>query len=65
MEAFAYSDFRRFQLARVVAVLGYAAQSVAVAWQVWRSFCPACCFCCLPATWPIALIVAASFWFAM
>jgi MFS family permease len=35
MEAFAYSDFRRFQLARVVAVLGYAAQSVAVAWQVY------------------------------
>ncbi len=35
MEAFASRDFRRFQLARVTAVLGYAAQSVAVAWQVY------------------------------
>jgi MFS family permease len=35
MEAFASLDFRRFQLARVAAVLGYAAQSVAVAWQVY------------------------------
>jgi len=35
MEAFASSDFRRFQLARVAAVLGYASQSVAVAWQVY------------------------------
>jgi MFS family permease len=35
MEAFASRDFQRFQLARVVAVLGYAAQSVAVAWQVY------------------------------
>ncbi len=35
MEAFASRDFRLFQLARVVAVLGYAAQSVAVAWQVY------------------------------
>jgi len=35
MEAFASTDFRRFQLARVVAVLGYASQSVAVAWQVY------------------------------
>jgi len=35
MEAFASSDFRRFQLARVAGVLGYAAQSVAVAWQVY------------------------------
>ncbi|HUV69953.1 MAG TPA: MFS transporter [Terracidiphilus sp.] len=35
MEAFASRDFRRFQLARVMAVLGYAAQSVAVAWQVY------------------------------
>ena len=35
MEAFESSDFRRFQLARVAAVLGYAAQSVAVAWQVY------------------------------
>jgi MFS family permease len=36
MEAFASRDFRRFQLARVAAVLGYAAQSVAVAWQVYE-----------------------------
>src|ERR1700734_4237118 len=35
LEAFAYRDFRRYQLARVAAVLGYAAQSVAVAWQVY------------------------------
>ena len=35
MEAFASRDFRRFQLARVTAVLGSAAQSVAVAWQVY------------------------------
>ena len=35
MEAFASRDFRRFQFARVAAVLGYAAQSVAVAWQVY------------------------------
>ena len=35
MEAFASGDFRRFQLERVAAVLGYAAQSVAVAWQVY------------------------------
>lgn len=35
MEAFASRDFRRFQLARVAAVIGYAAQSVAVAWQVY------------------------------
>jgi MFS family permease len=35
MEAFGSRDFRRFQLARVVATLGSAAQSVAVAWQVY------------------------------
>jgi MFS family permease len=35
LEAFASRDFRRFQLARVAGVLGYAAQSVAVAWQVY------------------------------
>lgn len=35
MEAFASRDFRRYQLARVMAVLGYEAQSVAVAWQVY------------------------------
>ena len=35
MEAFASRDFRRFQLARVAAVLGAEAQAVAVAWQVY------------------------------
>jgi MFS family permease len=35
MEAFAYRDFRRYQLARVAAILGAEAQSVAVAWQVY------------------------------
>jgi MFS family permease len=35
MEAFASRDFRRYQLARVVAILGAEAQSVAVAWQVY------------------------------
>jgi MFS family permease len=35
MEAFASRDFRRFQLARVVAILGWSAQSLAVAWQVY------------------------------
>jgi MFS family permease len=35
MEAFASRDFRLFQLARVGAVVGSAAQSVAVAWQVY------------------------------
>ena len=35
MEAFSSRDFQRFQLARVAAVLGYAAQSVAVGWQVY------------------------------
>jgi MFS family permease len=35
MEAFAYRDFRRYQLARVVAILGAEAQAVAVAWQVY------------------------------
>ena len=35
MEAFASRDFRRFQLARVAAILGAAAQSLAVAWQVY------------------------------
>jgi len=34
-EAFAYRDFRRYQLARVAAILGAEAQSVAVAWQVY------------------------------
>ena len=35
MEAFASRDFRLYQLARGVAVLGAEAQSVAVAWQVY------------------------------
>jgi MFS family permease len=35
LEAFAYQDFRRYQLARVTAILGAEAQSVAVAWQVY------------------------------
>src|SRR6185503_18607038 len=35
MEAFASRDFRRYQLARVVAILGAEAQAVAVAWQVY------------------------------
>src|ERR1700734_4410438 len=35
MEAFASRDFRRYQLARVSAIFGAEAQSVAVAWQVY------------------------------
>src|SRR6202042_3035911 len=35
MEAFASRDVRRYQLARVAAILGAEAQSVAVAWQVY------------------------------
>src|SRR5271166_1439902 len=35
LEAFASRDFRRYQLARVMAILGAEAQSVAVAWQVY------------------------------
>ncbi|MGA3045709.1 MAG: MFS transporter [Terracidiphilus sp.] len=35
MEAFASRDFRRYQLARVAAILGAEAQTVAVAWQVY------------------------------
>ena len=35
LEAFASRDFRRYQLARVAAILGAEAQSVAVAWQVY------------------------------
>ncbi len=34
-EAFAYRDFRRYQMARVAVILGAEAQSVAVAWQVY------------------------------
>src|ERR1035438_8483847 len=33
--AFGFRDFRRYQLARVMAILGAEAQSVAVAWQVY------------------------------
>ena len=35
MEAFAYQDFRRYQMARVAVILGAEAQAVAVAWQVY------------------------------
>jgi MFS family permease len=35
MEAFASRDFKRYQLARVMVILGAEAQSVAVAWQVY------------------------------
>ena len=35
LEAFAFRDFRRYQMARVAAILGAEAQSVAVAWQVY------------------------------
>src|SRR4051794_25301105 len=35
LEAFASRDFRRYQLARVMAILGAEAQAVAVAWQVY------------------------------
>src|SRR5271157_2825883 len=35
IEAFRSRDFRRYQLARVMAILGAEAQSVAVAWQVY------------------------------
>src|SRR6201996_639454 len=33
--AFAYRDFRRYQLARVMVIMGAEAQAVAVAWQVY------------------------------
>jgi len=35
MEAFAFRDFRRYQMARAAVILGAEAQSVAVAWQVY------------------------------
>src|ERR1700749_1123532 len=35
LEAFAYRDFRLYQLARAAVILGAEAQSVAVAWQVY------------------------------
>jgi MFS family permease len=34
--AFAYRDFRRYQLARVLVIMGAEAQAVAVAWQVYE-----------------------------
>jgi MFS family permease len=35
MEAFASRDFKRYQLARITAIVGAEAQTVAVAWQVY------------------------------
>lgn len=35
LESFSFRDFRRYQLARVMAILGAEAQAVAVAWQVY------------------------------
>ncbi|HEV2132665.1 MAG TPA: MFS transporter [Terracidiphilus sp.] len=35
MEAFTSRDFRRYQMARIAAILGAEAQAVAVAWQVY------------------------------
>src|SRR6202041_2972276 len=34
--AFAYRDFRRYQMARVMVIMGAEAQAVAVAWQVYE-----------------------------
>src|SRR6202044_525011 len=34
--AFAHRDFRRYQLARVMVIMGAEAQAVAVAWQVYQ-----------------------------
>ena len=34
--AFAHRDFRRYQLARVMVIMGAEAQAVAVAWQVYE-----------------------------
>jgi MFS family permease len=34
--AFAFRDFRRYQLARMLVIMGAEAQSVAVAWQVYQ-----------------------------
>ncbi len=34
--AFAYRDFRRYQMARVMVIMGAEAQSLAVAWQVYQ-----------------------------
>jgi MFS family permease len=35
MEAFGFRDFKRYQMARMMAILGAEAQAVAVAWQVY------------------------------
>jgi len=35
MEAFGFRDFKRYQMARLMVILGAEAQSVAVAWQVY------------------------------
>src|SRR5271156_252398 len=34
--AFAFGDFRRYQLARLMVIMGAEAQAVAVAWQVYE-----------------------------
>jgi hypothetical protein len=34
--AFSYRDFRRYQLARVMVIMGAEAQALAVAWQVYE-----------------------------
>ena len=34
--AFAYRDFRRYQLARIMVIMGAEAQALAVAWQVYQ-----------------------------
>src|ERR1700747_741145 len=34
--AFAHRDFRRYQLARIMVIMGAEAQAVAVAWQVYE-----------------------------
>ena len=61
--AFTYRDFRRYQLARVMVIMGAEAQAVAVAWQIYEIthraidlgytglilFCPDSCFYCQPA----------------
>jgi hypothetical protein len=78
MEAFAFRDFRRYQMARVMAILGAEAQSVAVAWQVYSIthraldlgytglalFLPGCFFCCRRGMWPTASTAARSSWCA-
>jgi hypothetical protein len=34
--AFAYRDFRRYQMARILVIMGAEAQALAVAWQVYE-----------------------------